>query len=174
MLPGAMPEPEPEPGPRREVVCLHAAEMLPDLPSEVAEHVRHLNRLMHKGETEELVALFAETCSEKLRLQEERDELMKRVAALEAVSPGLATASKELDSTGGGGGMVDGSGIIPLMLGKDLVQKRRQTRVAELTEEFEKQRIQDERFAYWIVVISLVLSSCTSWLITEEPSAGLY
>jgi hypothetical protein len=178
MLPGAMPElePEPEHEPGRELVSLRATESLPGLPSEAAEQVRRLSWLLHKGETKEIIALFTESCVEKLQLQEDRYQLKKRVAALEAApltrSVGLVAAEAEEDRASGDGGTVDGSGIITRMLGEDLVQRRRQARVAEMTVEFEKQRIQDEKYANWFVVTSLVLSSFTSWLMTEEPSAG--
>ena len=56
----------------------------------------------------------------------------------------------------------------------DLKQRTRRQRVAEITEEFELQRAKDEETASWFVLISVVTSALTSWLITEEPTVETY
>eukprot|EP01046_Picozoa_sp_COSAG06_P050762 COSAG06_NODE_8117_length_2269_cov_1.963594_3_plen_229_part_00 len=220
MLPGTAMGSEPEPEPEPKAVS--------ELPEAAEEEIQHLTWLMHTGDTDAILSLFAKTAAEKHRLAEERYELSKRVAVLEdaddsrrqkqlrevaaakpkakpesSVSapgrPAIAMSPFELElnptlsvddmaASPGGGVSSGGSSILERgarsvrsvrdgitgWLQADLKQRTRRQRVAEITEEFELQRAKDEETASWFVLISVVTSALTSWLITEEPTVETY
>lgn len=169
ILPGAtLPTPEPEPE-------HDADEMAPDLSDEAAESVRHLTWLLHNGELEKIVSLFASTVEEKRQLQSEKVQLKKQVAALE-LNPILPTMVDVDVASGRPERNLTDDGNMPLahLLRQDREEKDRRARTLQIAEEYENQRILDEKRASWFVFVSIFVSAFASWLVTVEPPAGGY